>query len=186
MDFVLLGAGSIEGTVKTNGPGPLVLHVLRPDEPGFSRIAQCDKDGEFKIRNVPAGAYKLAVTTVGNEMTTTIDIHVVPNEVSRIQVTVPLSSVRLTLRVPAGRGKAVVITPTNRETKSSPTIYEIVDMGTEELSRFDVEPGGYRVSLDGRQWMDVSVERSPAEQTVDLRGFIDAAPHMIAVNKGGD
>jgi len=76
----------------------------------------------------------------------------------------------LTVRVPAGRGKDLVLEPTSDGAAVGGRWRGIMVMGDEDRCSLEfVRPGDYRASLDGEQWRTVTIASSPVEQTIDLR-----------------
>jgi hypothetical protein len=94
---------------------------------------------------------------------------VAANETAIASLVMASSSVELRVKVPRDRGKDLVIEPVDGGASIGGRVRGIMQMGDEETCSFDyVQPGRYRVSLDRKHWTPITVDPSPAEQTIDL------------------
>ena len=174
MDFVLLGAGRIEGAVRNMRGGRGHLLAVRPDEPPWARHAHCDKEGRFAFEDLPPGDYVVKLNVPEIEQVQPATVTVIADQNVTATLVMNSTSVRLRVKVPAGRGKDLVIEPTSEGAGVGGRMRGIMRMGSEDTCSLEyVRPGGYRLSLDGEQWTSVTVEPFPQEQTIDLR------PHVV-------
>jgi hypothetical protein len=167
IDFVLLPLGRIDGTVHGLKRRSGRVRLERADEPSFARVAVTDKAGKFQVTGVPTGEYLVTVDGPASAQITATRISVVANETTNATVSIESPSIRLRVKVPHGRAKDLVIEPMS----NGAAVTGIV-MQTQDGCEFDfVEPGTYRVSLDGATWTSIDVAPSPEEQVIDLRAL---------------
>jgi protocatechuate 3,4-dioxygenase beta subunit len=177
VDLVLLGAGSIAGTVYGLQDRVALVYATRDDEPPRARHARV-KDGRFHFDDVPPGTYAVSLDTPPTENVTPINVVVRHRKTSQAKILMKSSTVRLIVRVPAGRGRDLRLEPASEGAGIGDRIRMSTGMGSEDRCRFDyVKPGEYRASLDGTAWTMLRVTASPREQTVDLR-YANAASEL--------
>ncbi len=170
MDFVLLGSGRIEGTVQNMRGGRGHLLAVRADEPTSVRHAHCDKKGHFQFEDLPPGEYAVKLDVPDAEQVQPANVTVVASQTTFATLAMNSVSVKLTVTVPSGRGKDLVIEPTSANAAIGGRIRGIMSMGNEDSCSLEyVRPGTYRASLDGRRWTSITVDVSPADQSIDLR-----------------
>jgi protocatechuate 3,4-dioxygenase beta subunit len=170
IDLSLLGTGKIEGVVEGLRGGHVIIVVaVRADEPDHARMASVGKDGRFRF-DVPSGDYVVRLSLPDAEAVAPVNVAVVTNQIAKVTLIMSTSSVRLTVIVPPGRGKDLVIEPKSAGAAINGRGRSTMGMGSEDRCSFDfVRPGDYRLSLDGNAWTTVSVGSSPTEQTIDFR-----------------
>ena len=80
-------------------------------------------------------------------------------------------TVTVRLRLPAGQGIAVVILPVSEGASVDEAFARTLTMNNiEDRRTYDwVKPGVYRLSIDRIHWTEITVSRSPSDQTFDLR-----------------
>jgi hypothetical protein len=168
VDLVLLGSGRIEGVVQQLRGGHGFMVAERAGEPARARHASCDASARFTFEDVPAGEY--VVKLEPETEAAPVRVTVVANQTATATVVMNSVAVKLTILVPVGRGKDLVIEPSSEAAAIGGNIRSIVKMGAEERCSLEyVQPGSYRVSLDGARWRSIDITSSPAEQTIDLR-----------------
>jgi hypothetical protein len=175
MDFVLLGSGRIEGSIQNMRGGRGHLVALRADEPPSPRRAHCDKEGRFAFEDLPPGEYVIKLDVPDVEQVQPANVTVVVNQTAVATLVMNSVSVSLRLKVPGGRGKGLVIEPTSEGAGIGGRMRGIMSMGNEETCSLDyVRPGNYRVSLDSKQWISITIDASSEEQSIDLRHLAES------------
>jgi protocatechuate 3,4-dioxygenase beta subunit len=169
LDFVIVGAGDVEGVIDGLSGGRPTAFATRGDEPTHARMAFPDKQGIFRFEALPVGEYVVSLD-VGSEHLTSEKVTVVADQTHSIRLKMATSSVRVTVIVPDGRGKDLQFEPTSESAGVDGRVRMITRSGGEERCNLDfVRPGEYRASVDGREWREFTIASAPAEQTIDLR-----------------
>jgi hypothetical protein len=167
IDLVLLGAGTIAGSVRGLGGGLASVLAERAGEPPHARHTWMERDATFRFDDVPPGDYTIRLDVPGEVACPTVSV--VAGETVTVVLEVTSMHVVVVIRVPLGRGSDVRVEPVSAGAGMD-RVRGIMRMGTEEhLTLHHVLPGDYRVSLDGRDTI-VTIAPSPEEQTIDLRG----------------
>ena len=164
LDFVLLDSGTIEGFVDGAAGRHRFIDAVRADEPPRARWT--GTRGEFRFDNVPAGEYNISLHG-GHEPgpTASTKVTVTAGQCTKVKLVMVSSSVRLTIRVPRGRANDLLIERADGAT-SAPVSRGTMIMD-DRITLSDVEPGRYRMSIDGNTWVPIVVEAAdPPEQTV--------------------
>lgn len=171
IDLVLVGAGNIDGVIAgLRGGRPTVL-ATRSDEPERCRLVFPDRAGRFCFEDVPVGEYVVSVD-LDTEQVSSENLIVAPNQTASVRVTMASSSVCVTVLVPAGRGRDLMLEPISEGAGIGGRIRGLSMTGRSDQCSFDfVRPGDYRAWLDGKTWRTVTIASMPAEQTIDLRDF---------------
>jgi hypothetical protein len=169
VDFIIVGAGDIDGVIEGLRGGRPTAFATRADEPTHARMAFPDQQGTFRFEDVPAGEYEVSLDA-GGEHVASQKVTVVANQTQSARFAMASSSVHVTVIVPAGRGKDLVFEPTSDRAGVGGRMRSIMRSGGEDRCSLDfVRPGEYRASFDGKDWRDVTIASAPAEQTIDLR-----------------
>lgn len=169
IDFVLFGAGHVNGTIEHVRGGRPTVVAVRPDEPGRARVAFPNKAGDFHFEDLPVGDYVIGLDVGGEKPAFSTNVTVFADRATDVKLTMASSSVHLTVRVPGGRGKDLILEPTTDGAGIGGRVRSIMGGSHEDRCSLDfVQPGGYRASLDGKQWKVVVVTAEPSEQTIDL------------------
>lgn len=170
IDLVLVATGHIEVVVDGLGGGRAVARAIRADEPPRARTSSIGRDGRCRFESVPAGEYVLQLDLGDLDPVAPVAVTVRGGDTATARLVMTTPTVRLTIRVPDGRGKDLVLEPTSEGARVGGRLRGIVAMGNEDRCRFElVRPGSYRASLDGTRWHPIVVTEDPGEQTIDLR-----------------
>lgn len=126
-----------------------------------------NRAGQFRFENIPPGEYVVSLSGMGDEPAVTEKVVVVAGQRTRVKLVMHSSTVRLTIRVPRGREKDLRIERLDGDS-SRPVSRSSLRMDG-QIMFSEVDPGEYRVSLDGTTWTGVTVvPANPPEQTVVL------------------
>ena len=162
LDFLLLRSGTIEGSVDGAAGRHRFVDLLRADEP--PRARWIGTRGDFCFENVPEGEYE-AKLFGGNEPgpITSARFTVIAGQCTKLNLVMVSATVELTIKVPRGRGNDLVIEREEGSTRAPVNVMMIMD---DSVALEDVEPGSYRVSLDGNTWVPIEVRAvDPPELT---------------------
>ena len=168
IDFVLLGAGTIDGVVEGTRGGYVSVEVVAADEPAGARWTSVDRSSRFRFDDVPAGDYVVALRAKDRAKSSSATVTVIANQSADVKLVMVSSSVQVTIKVPRGRGKDLVIERPGD--KTGEPVSRLIGIRDDSVSFSDIEPGVYRISLDGKLWTTITVAAEPPEQSVDMLG----------------
>ncbi|MDB4959803.1 MAG: hypothetical protein JWO36_7372 [Myxococcales bacterium] len=170
IDLLLIGCGRIAGIVQGFRAGHAIARARREDEPASARMSSVDQEGRFQFEDLPPGDYVISLDLHISMQVSPTNVTVVANQTATAMFEMQSSCVELTVKVPAGRSNDLLIESTVPGAKVGDGFRMTGLMRTEERCHFAfVQPGVYRISLDGKTWKRIVVRASPAEQTFDLR-----------------
>ncbi len=168
VDFTLLGVGRIEGFVIGQLGGHAAVTATRPDEPPHARFAMVRGAG-FRFDYMPPGDFVVRIESRDVDVAAPVTVTVVANGTARPTLEVTTPTVELTVRVPTGQAKELVIEPTSEGAGVGGRWNMISQHGThDECHLYLVRPGSYRLSIDRTTWMSVTISDVLPEQTIDL------------------
>ncbi len=124
--------------------------------------------GDFVSKHVPPGEYVVSLNGMGRAIVASEKITVTANQTVEVRLVMVSSSVQLTIKVPRGLSQDLVIERLN-DTTGEP-VSRGISRRDDKVLFADVEPGGYRISLDGATWTPITVAAEPPEQTIDVLG----------------
>jgi protocatechuate 3,4-dioxygenase beta subunit len=167
LDFELLGAGGVEGSVEGARGHQLFACAVREGEPDHARMTPVDRSGRFGFDDLPPGQYTIDLKVEHGKQLTPATVTVVTGETARMKIVVESLAVNLTVKIPWGNANDVKLEPTGDNPPARPRFMGTALMG-DSVSFSYLAPGRYRVSGDGENWTEVDVAESPPDQTIEL------------------
>jgi Carboxypeptidase regulatory-like domain len=189
IDIELLGSGHIEGVVEGARGGVPVVLARRADEPGGVRRTIVTKSSdvryvaEFRFDDVPPGAYVISLQVPERVGTSPVHVTVVDGQSVPAKLAMVTSGVCLTVTIPAGRGRSLVLASADDSTPEpeqgprfvigETRITTMKDHSPPPSEREGVvfqylQPGHYRATVDGEAWTPIVVGSRPEEQRVEI------------------
>ncbi|MDB4953161.1 MAG: hypothetical protein JWO36_730 [Myxococcales bacterium] len=167
VDFVLLGSGTIDGFVEGAQGRHRFVEAVAEGEPKRARWMSVNRAGEFRFENVPPGECIISLSGMGDGVIASEKVVVASGQRTKVKLVMTSSTVWLTIRVPRGREKELRIERADGNAEKPVSDATMIMDG--QITFSEVEPGEYRVSLDGTTWTPISVvPGDPPEQTVML------------------
>ena len=146
LDFVLYGAGAIDGVIESAQGRHRFVEAIGPGEPDRARWLGADRTGVFRFENVPEGEYVITLSG-GDEVVAPEKVVVTAGKRTKVKFVMKSSTVRLTIHVPRGREKDLRIERVDGDA-GKPVSRSTMRM-ERQITFADVAPGNYRVTLDG-------------------------------------
>jgi hypothetical protein len=166
IDFVLHGAGAIDGVIEGAQGRHRFVEAIGPGEPERARWMSADRTGVFRFENVPEGEYVVTLTG-GDEVVAPEKVVVTAGTRARVKLVMKSTTVRLTFHVPRGREQDLRVERVGGD--AAKPVTRSTSRMERRITFHEVEPGDYRASLDGTSWTEIVVVASdPPEQIVDL------------------